>query len=68
MNKEEKPNIPNLFSFATSELSQDAFFAWLMQWADSSYKELDESLHVVAQNFIRLLLDDNNFETKKISI
>ena len=68
MNKEEKPTIPNLFSFATSELSQDAFFAWLMQWADSSYKELDESLHVVAQNFIRLLLDDNNFETKKISI
>ncbi len=68
MNKEEKPNIPNLFSFATSELSQDAFFAWLMQWADSSYKELDESLHVVAQNFIRLLLDDEKFETKKISI
>ncbi|MBE6414555.1 MAG: hypothetical protein E7035_08415 [Verrucomicrobiaceae bacterium] len=67
MNKEEK-SIPNLFSYATSELSQDAFFAWLMQWADSSYKELDESLHVVAQNFIRLLLDDNNFETKKISI
>lgn len=68
MNKEEKPTIPNLFSFATSELSQDAFFAWLMSWADPFYEKFDDSLHVVAQNFIRLLLDDEKFETKKISI
>ena len=26
----------NLFAFATSELSQDAFFAWLLAWADKS--------------------------------
>jgi len=25
---------PNIFSFATRELSQDGFFAWLFQWAD----------------------------------
>ena len=68
MNKEEKPTIPNLFSFATSELSQDAFFAWLMSWADPFYEKFDDSLHVVAQNFIRLLLDEEKFETKKISI
>jgi len=28
---------PNLFDYATSELSQDAFLAWLLAWADDSY-------------------------------
>ena len=27
---------PNIFSLATSELSQDAFFTWLLQWGDNS--------------------------------
>ena len=35
--------MPNLFSYATSELSQDAFFAWLINWADDSYIKKDES-------------------------
>ena len=25
---------PNLFEYATSELSQDAFFAYLLKWSD----------------------------------
>ncbi|WP_193778001.1 PD-(D/E)XK nuclease family protein [Psychrobacter sp. FDAARGOS_221] len=29
---------PNLFKFATSELSQDAFIAWLLSWANPEYK------------------------------
>lgn len=29
---------PNLFKFATSELSQDAFICWLLSWADKDYK------------------------------
>ncbi len=28
---------PCLFDYATSELSQDAFFAWLLAWADKKY-------------------------------
>ena len=24
---------PNLFKYATSELSQDAFICWLLEWA-----------------------------------
>ncbi len=28
---------PNLFQIATKELSQDGFFTWLIQWADSTY-------------------------------
>ena len=29
---------PNLFKFATSELSQDAFICWLLSWADQVYQ------------------------------
>jgi len=29
----------NLFDIATSELSQDAFFTWLISWADKSHRE-----------------------------
>lgn len=28
---------PNLFQFATSELSQDAFIAWLLSWSKEAY-------------------------------
>lgn len=45
-------NAPNLFSFATSELSQDAFICWFLSWADDKYKSLDASLHTCAINFI----------------
>lgn len=36
---------PNIFDFATSELSQDAFLCWLIAWADSSQIENDETLN-----------------------
>ena len=47
---------PNIFSYATSELSQDAMFAWLVQWADDKYKTLDNPLNQVAKAFVRLLI------------
>ena len=40
---------PNLFDYATSELSQDAFLTWLIQWADEDYKDLDNSLNSCAK-------------------
>ena len=43
---------PNLFTFATSELSQDAFICWLLSWADAKYQDKDRSLHECAVNFI----------------
>lgn len=46
---------PNLFYFATSELSQDAFFAWLLSWADESFECEDSSLHETAKRFANLL-------------
>ncbi len=46
---------PNLFEFATSELSQDAFFAWLMSWADDKYSSSDKDLNHLAKKFIGCL-------------
>ena len=48
---------PNLFSFATSELSQDAVFCWLIQWADDSYIKEDSSLCMLGKRFLSLLTD-----------
>lgn len=46
---------PNLFSVATSELSQDAFLTWFMLWADESYSSVNPYLHEQAQRFISWL-------------
>lgn len=46
---------PNIFSFATSELSQDAMFAWLISWSAPEYAAADPELHRIGQNFVRLL-------------
>jgi len=48
---------PNLFSYATSELSQDAFFAWLARWADDSFKNEDGNLNKLAKDFVRFLIN-----------
>ena len=40
---------PNLFNFAPSELSQDAFFAWLLSFADKKYQHEFLDLHQVSQ-------------------
>lgn len=33
---------PNIFNYATNELSQDAFLLWLLQWANSEYSNFTE--------------------------
>lgn len=47
---------PNIFRIATSELSQDAFLAWFMQWAEPQNKAEDADLCARAQDFVRLLI------------
>jgi len=47
---------PNLFKIATSELSQDAFLAWLLAWADPTHKDADPKLNALAQDFVRDLM------------
>lgn len=46
---------PNLFEFATSELSQDAFLCWLMSWSEQPYCSLDRPLHEAAMEFISVI-------------
>lgn len=63
-----KPNSPNIFSFATSELSQDAIFAWLISWADSKYKQEDSELHSVAVQFLRLITNVSNLTVQTLNV
>jgi len=37
----------NIFFIATSELSQDAFFTWLLQWGDNSNAKLNKELYAI---------------------
>ena len=43
---------PNLFTFATSELSQDAVLAYLFAWADEKYKAEHEKLYELGRALI----------------
>ena len=51
---------PNIFKLATKELSQDAFFAWLLQWADQKYSGINTDLNHTAQDFVRKLIGQTN--------
>lgn len=44
---------PNIFNYATSELSQDAFICWLIEWLN--FEEEDKSLHDAAKVFVSQL-------------
>ena len=48
---------PNLFAFATGELSQDAFICWLASWADPIWASSEQALHETATSFLGKLLD-----------
>tara|TARA_R100000935_G_C2826561_1_gene162635 strand:+ start:205 stop:468 length:264 start_codon:yes stop_codon:yes gene_type:complete len=51
---------PNIFDYAASELSQDGFLTWLIQWADKAYQNIDSSLNAYAISFVQELLGKNN--------
>lgn len=46
---------PNIFSYANSELSQDAFLAWLAMWANET-NESDASMHSTGIEFVKTLI------------
>lgn len=50
-----KSSLPNLFDFAPSELSQDAFFCWLLSHADHAHVE--HELYAVARNMLLSMVD-----------
>lgn len=48
---------PNLFTYATSELSQDAFICWLLTWASPEYKNTDSNLHHCGVELIKAFFE-----------
>lgn len=64
----ENGGIPNIFSFATSELSQDAMLSWLLSWAHPDNQQNDADLHAVALSFVRLLTGMNELEVSSINV
>lgn len=58
--EEDQMNPPNIFDFATSELSQDAFICWLAAWAAPAFKETNEPLYATATAFLDRLLELSN--------
>jgi hypothetical protein len=57
---------PNLFEFATSELSQDAFICWFLSWAKEENKEQDEKIHKCARNFIEQVFKKHDKQIPEI--
>lgn len=45
---------PNIFDYATSELSQDAFICWLLSYAKNPSSD---PMHQVGQDFVKLLFN-----------
>lgn len=62
--------VPNLFNFATSELSQDAFLCWLLSWTHQDLKAVNPDLHNVGMDFLKLIFakSDKNFPANVSSI
>lgn len=55
-------NTPNIFDYATSELSQDAFFAWFLKWAEPEYSEYDIALHDCSVKVIKEFCKKNKLK------
>ena len=53
--------MPNLFE-STGELSQDAFIAWLLKWADPKTAQMDSAMHGVGKAFLQKLLQLHGVE------
>ena len=60
---------PNIFDYATSELSQDAFLAWLIQWSNKDYQHVDSALHACATSFVQELLGkDKSYSVETVGV
>ena len=60
---------PNIFEFATSELSQDALLAYLIQWGDNKFKAEDRDLNDCAKSFIIKLLNlDSSYKIDSVKV
>lgn len=54
---------PNIFTYATSELSQDAFLCWILEWADEDYRDTGNPLHSAGIHLVQDLLKTAGHES-----
>ena len=59
---------PNIFSFATSELSQDAILSWLIKWADDIFKDEDKELCLLGKSILSLLTGLEKEEIHSVNV
>jgi hypothetical protein len=69
----ENQETPNIFKYATSELSQDAMICYILEWAKIESKSKNEKLHKLGIDFLDSLFakfyDDKKLEKyEKITI
>jgi hypothetical protein len=57
---------PNLFTWATKELSQDAFICWLAEWSNPENKSIDEFMFNSGTEFVIRLLKTHNVNSPTI--
>lgn len=65
---DQEQSAPNIFSLATSELSQDAFLAWLIKCADDEYRTKDSDLCRVGKSFVSRLTGIPAEEVHKVAV
>lgn len=59
---------PNLFYWASSELSQDAFICWLLDWAKPAYRDKDRLLNETGEKLLRQLSNQKIDEITELEI
>lgn len=59
--------LPNIFNYATSELTQDAFITWLLNWANPILKTENAELHDLGTSFLQSLVAFQNINIEDIS-
>lgn len=64
-----KITVPNIFSYATKELSQDAFLCWLFSFSEAKYSNGDFSgLNKLAIEILQLFSETSYLDIKSIKI
>ncbi|MDZ7692265.1 MAG: PD-(D/E)XK nuclease family protein [Balneolaceae bacterium] len=53
---------PNIFNYATSELTQDAFICWLAAWSHQKHLHTNNELHKTGLLFINRMLRKHDFD------
>lgn len=57
---------PNIFTYATSELSQDAFLCWFIEWANTHHQTSNPLLHKISTRFLHIIFNKHQIQFPSI--